>query len=122
MRKKSLSSLESIFKANLFSFAKVPFLNTVVVFHVINVRHDDDYDKIDVTDLWAGLFPEGGKTAWTDKTDLFFGAPKVFDASDEGASENFGVFSTGTAYDVIIFKFQGAATASGCPPPSERIW
>ena len=70
----------------------------------------------------AGIFPEGGKAAWTDKNDLFFGAPKartktfaffrrfrlnlrVFDESAEGASENFRVFSTGTAYDVIIFKF-----------------
>ena len=25
----------------------------------------------------AGIFPEGGKTAWTDQTDLFFGAPKA---------------------------------------------
>ena len=72
----------------------------------------------------AGIFPEGGKTSWADKNDLFFrraaGANenfsdffrrsklnfRVFDASAEGASEYFRVFSTGTAYDVIIFKFQ----------------
>ena len=41
-----------MFQANLFSFAKVQFPNTVVVVHVINVRHYDDYDKIDVKDLW----------------------------------------------------------------------
>ena len=41
---------------------------------------------------------------------------RVFDASAEGASENFRVSTTGTAYDVIIFKFQGGATAPGCPP------
>ena len=52
---------------------------------------------------------------------------RVFHASAEGASENFRVFFTGTAYDVIIFKFQGGATAPGCPPPpgayvSEDVW
>ena len=29
---------------------------------------------------------------------------RAFDASAEGASEHFRVFSTATAYDVIIFK------------------
>ena len=92
-------------------------------------------------DTWApaGIFPEGGKTALTNKNDLFFGAPtarteffvivrhfrlnlRVFDASTEGASEHFWVFSTGAAYDVIIFEFQGGgATAPGCPPPSGRL-
>ena len=45
---------------------------------------------------------------------------RVFYASAEGASENFAVFSTGTAYDVIIFKFQGGGN---CPrlPPSGRL-
>ena len=76
---------------------------------------------------WApvGIFLEGGKTARTDKNDLFFDAPKartkifaifrrfglnlrVFDAS---------VFSTGTAYDVIIFKFQGGQLPQVAPPP-----
>ena len=31
----------------------------------------------------------------------------MFNASAEGASEKFRVFYRGTAYDVIIFKFQG---------------
>ena len=86
----------------------------------------------------AGIFPEGGKTARIDENDLFFGAPKaqtkifaffrrfrlnlrVFDASAEGASENFRVFSTGTAYDVIIFKFQGGGNCPRLPPPSGRL-
>ena len=48
---------------------------------------------------------------------------RVCYASAEGASENFKVFPTGTAYDVIIFKFQGGgATAPGCPPPPGRLW
>ena len=38
-----------------------------------------------------------------------------FNASAEGASVIFGVFSTGIAHDVIIFKFQEGATAPGCP-------
>ena len=36
----------------------------------------------------------------------------VFDASADGASENCRVLCTYTAYDVIIFKFQGG----GEPP------
>ena len=39
---------------------------------------------------------------------------RIFDASAEGTE---GMFSTGTAYDVIIFKIQGGAAAPGCPPP-----
>ena len=94
------------------------------------------YSYILLSSSWApaGIFPEGGETARTDKNDLFFGPPKartkifaifrcfklnlrVLDASAEGASENFRVFSTGTAYDVIIFKFQGGgATAPGRLP------
>ena len=35
----------------------------------------------------------------------------MFHASAEGASEKFRVFNRGTAYDVIIFKFQGGAFA-----------
>ena len=40
----------------------------------------------------------------------------VFHASAEGASEKFRVFYRGTAYDVIIFKFQGGAFAPPAPP------
>ena len=39
----------------------------------------------------------------------------VVDASAEGASENFRVFSTGTAYDVIIFKIQGGQLPQVAP-------
>ena len=44
---------------------------------------------------------------------------RVIDASAEGASENFRVFSTRTAYDVIIFKFQGGGgqLPQVAPPP-----
>ena len=65
----------------------------------------------------------GGKTATTDRNDTFFVASKaqttifaifcrfrfnlrIEDASAGGANENFRVFCTETAYDVIIFKFQ----------------
>ena len=41
----------------------------------------------------------------------------VFDASAEGASENFRVVSTETAYDVIIFKFQGGGNCPRLPHP-----
>ena len=40
----------------------------------------------------------------------------VFNASAEGASEKFRVFYTGTANDVIIFKFQG-----GLRPPCSLV-
>ena len=39
----------------------------------------------------------------------------VFHASAEGAREKFRVFYRGTAYDVIIFKFQGGAFAPPAP-------
>ena len=84
----------------------------------------------------ASYLPSRGLTKMT----YFFGAPKartktfaisrnfrlnlrVIDASDEGASENFRVFSMETAYDVIIFKFQGGG-GGNCPrlPPSGRLW
>ena len=79
-------------------------------------------------------FSRGGNTAWTDKKDLFFGAPRckrkllrffrrfrlnlrVFDASAEGASENFKVFNTRTAYDVIIFEIPVGGNCPRLPPP-----
>ena len=37
------------------------------------------------------------------------------DASLEGASENFRVLCTETAYDVIVFKFQGGGGGVGVP-------
>ena len=43
---------------------------------------------------------------------------RVVDASTEGASENFRVFWTETAYNVIIFKFQGGGNCPRLPPPS----
>ena len=82
----------------------------------------------------AGIFPVGAKPRGLTKRTYFSARPRrernfsrffrrfrlnlrVFDASAGGASENFRVFSTGTAYDVIIFKFQeGGTTAPGCPP------
>ena len=42
---------------------------------------------------------------------------RVSIASAEGASENFRVFSTGTAYDVIIFKFKGGGQLPQVAPP-----
>ena len=39
----------------------------------------------------------------------------VFHASAEGASEKFRIFYRRTAYDVIIFKFQGGHS----PPPAQ---
>ena len=42
---------------------------------------------------------------------------RVIDASADGASENFRVLSTGTAYDVIIFKFQGGGQLPQVAPP-----
>ena len=42
---------------------------------------------------------------------------RVFDASAEGSSENFRVFYTGTAYDVIFFKFQGEGQLPQVAPP-----
>ena len=42
---------------------------------------------------------------------------RVFDVTAEGASEYFRVFSTGTAYYVIIFKFQGAGQLLRLPSP-----
>ena len=48
---------------------------------------------------------------------------RVFDASAGGASENFRVFSTGTAYDVIVFKFQGGGQLPQVAPlPSGCQW
>ena len=41
---------------------------------------------------------------------------RVFDSRAEGASENFGIFCTATAYDVIIFKFQGGCNCPRLPP------
>ena len=40
----------------------------------------------------------------------------MFKASAEGASEKFRVFCMGTAYDVIIFKFQGGGIRPPAPP------
>ena len=74
------------------------------------------------------FFQRGG-TPWTDEIIYFSARPRrkrkfsrffrrfrlnltVFDASAYGATDNFRVVSTGTAYDVIIFKFQGGATMS----------
>ena len=45
----------------------------------------------------------------------------VYDASAEGASENFRVFGTETAYDVIVFKFQGVGQLPQVAPRSERL-
>ena len=39
----------------------------------------------------------------------------VFGASAEGSSENFRVFCIKTAYDVIIFKFQGGGGGGNLP-------
>ena len=46
---------------------------------------------------------------------------KVFGASADGASENFRVFSTGTAYDVIFSNSRGG-NCPRLPPPSGRLW
>ena len=40
----------------------------------------------------------------------------VFHASAKGASEKFSVFYRGTAYDVIIFEFQGGVIRPPAPP------
>ena len=45
----------------------------------------------------------------------------MFKASADGASEKFRVFYTGTANDVIIFKFQGAF-APPAPPGDAHGW
>ena len=85
----------------------------------------------------AGIFPKGAKPR-TDKNDMFSARQRrerkfsrffrrfrlnfrVFDASAEGASENFRVFFTGTAYDVIIFKFHGGGQLPQVAPTSGRL-
>ena len=40
----------------------------------------------------------------------------TFSASAGGASKKFGAFRLQTVYDVIIFKFQGGASAPPCTP------
>ena len=48
---------------------------------------------------------------------------RACDASAEGTSENFRVFCTDTAYDVIIFKFQegGGQLLQVAPPPGAYV-
>ena len=57
----------------------------------------------------------GGKTAWTDKNNQFF---SIFKRA-KGTNENFRVFCTETAYDVILFKSE----RGNCPklPSSGRL-
>ena len=43
----------------------------------------------------------------------------VFNVSAEGASEKFRALYRETAYDVIIFKFQGGAFAPPPAPPGD---
>ena len=79
------------------------------------------------------FFERGAKPCGLTKMTYFVGVPKartkifaifrrsrlslrVFDASAECASENFTVISTRTAYDVIIFKFQGGQLPQFAPP------
>ena len=44
----------------------------------------------------------------------------VIDASAECARQKFRVFYRGTAYDVILFKFQGVGVVVIRPPPRPR--
>ena len=81
----------------------------------------------------------GGKTAWADKNDTFSARRagrkrkysrnfrcfrlklRIF-VSAGGASEKFRVFCTETAYDVIIFKFEGGGNCPRMPhPPGAHV-